>query len=78
MTGDCQCKGVCGRYSAKLLKLMKPFNTGGGFYHQGLKRCGECRVYIKCDKLFCPCCGRRLQHRPHNRKYKNLPERLYL
>ncbi len=52
------CKGMCIRYKTS------------GRYATGNKRCHECNLFIKWDRLLCPCCGYRLRTRPRHSKYK--------
>ena len=33
-------------------------------YSEGIKRCGSCEKFLRCDKLFCPCCSTKLRVRP--------------
>lgn len=57
------CKGICIRYKAKKL-------FGGGWYHDGSKRCTACDIFIKWDKARCPCCNGVLKLKPTKRKWK--------
>ena len=52
------CKGICGRYKT----------TFSNNYANGQKRCQICELFIKCDQLYCPCCGCRLRVGPRNPK----------
>lgn len=55
------CKGICIRHKSL------------GRYSSGNKRCKNCDVFIKWDRLSYPCCGYKLRTNP--RKY-NLKEKL--
>ena len=57
------CKGICTRYKAQ-----KPVGTGR--YASGQRRWQICEIFIKCEGLWCPCCGYRLRTKPRNLKYK--------
>jgi hypothetical protein len=57
------CKGICIRH-----KALKP--VGDGRYRTGQKRCQICKIFLKWDAPWCPCCGYRLRTRPRNLKYK--------
>ncbi|HJT48582.1 MAG TPA: hypothetical protein VJ729_10420 [Nitrososphaeraceae archaeon] len=52
------CKGICIRH-----KVLGP-------YANGHKRCNECGLFIKCDGVYCPCCGHKLRTGPRKLKYK--------
>ena len=51
-------KGICVRHKASC------------HYATGNKRCQVCEIFIKCDALFCPCCGYRLRNGPRSMKFK--------
>jgi hypothetical protein len=57
------CKGLCIRHKAQKL-------VAAGHYAKGHRRCHVCKIFIKWDGLWCPCCGYRLRTRPRNLKYK--------
>ena len=57
------CKGICVRHKAQ-----KPVGTGR--YASGQRRCQICEIFIKWERLWCPCCGYRLRTKPRNLKYK--------
>lgn len=50
------CSGVCKRF-----KCSK--NRKGSWYSNGIKRCNFCKIYIKVDRLTCPCCKKFLRTR---------------
>ncbi|QLH10838.1 hypothetical protein DSQ20_04650 [Nitrosarchaeum sp. AC2] len=51
------CKGICIRY-----KITKS-NSCNSHYELGHKRCSKCNIFIKYDKIHCPCCGTFLRTR---------------
>lgn len=51
------CKGTCIRYKAKS-------SSGNRHYELGHKRCSTCEIFIKWDKMHCPCCNFTLRTRP--------------
>jgi hypothetical protein len=53
------CKGICTRYK-----------TVSNHYADGQKRCQICELFIKWDKLYCPCCGCKLRTGPRHFKFK--------
>jgi hypothetical protein len=52
------CKGICIRHK------------GSRGYATGNKRCNQCDLFIKCEGLWCPCCGYKLRTKPRHSKYK--------
>jgi len=52
------CKGTCILY-----KAVKS-NSGDSHYELGHKRCSKCAIFMKCDKIHCPCCGIFIRTRP--------------
>ena len=53
-------KGICNQDKA-------PRPAGGsGRYSAGQRRCVICEMFIKWDRLLCPCCGCRLRAKPRN------------
>ena len=66
MTG---CKDLCITHKAG-----KP-SKGKLRYKIGQKRCSHCDIFIWCKKLYCPCCGYKLQTKPRNSLGKRRMER---
>ena len=56
MTG-LDCTGECKR----LPSIFGVRGLGGPTYADGRKTCMSCRISIKYDGLYCPCCGTRLR-----------------
>ena len=54
------CKGICIRHKAV-----------SNNYANRQKRCKICELFIKWDRLYCPCCGCRLRAKPRNVKFKS-------
>jgi hypothetical protein len=57
------CKGICESH-----KAIEPMSANR--YSNGLKRCKKCDVYLKWDKILCPCCHGMLRGKPRNAKDK--------
>ncbi len=57
------CKGICIKYIAQ-----KPPPTISR-YTVGQKRCQICAIFIKCDRLRCPCCGTILRTKSRSAVY---------
>lgn len=54
------CKNKCKPYTVH-------HNVKGNHrYAAGQKRCNECRVFMICDGIYCPCCGHKLRTKPRN------------
>ncbi len=56
------CKGICVLYETKALSGSK---IDSGIF----KKCSVCSIKIKSEKLYCPCCGRRLSLRTKRGSY---------
>lgn len=41
---------------------------GKGGYFKGNKKCTICKIFIKFNGYFCPCCGYRLKSKPRGSK----------
>jgi hypothetical protein len=57
------CKNICIEYKAK-----KSYHAT--YYENGVRRCTECEVFIRWNKIRCPCCGTCLRIRTHDAKLR--------
>ena len=62
--GKGRCKGICHEYRTQ--------SWGGRTspYSLGYRRCNVCEIYIKTEKIRCPCCSSQLKKLPKNQKAK--------
>jgi hypothetical protein len=60
-----RCNNICERMRAGLR-----------YYEKGIKRCNECRIYIKTEANWCVCCGSRLRNGPRSLVYKDKVRRI--
>jgi predicted amidophosphoribosyltransferase len=51
------CNGICERYKAKRNPIIP------SRYKEGQKRCSVCKVFIKWNENYCPCCNYKLRTR---------------
>ena len=56
-----RCKGLCQTWELGVIKLT-------GRYNRGQKRCSICDIFLKTQKIRCPCCNYVLRTRPKNKK----------
>ena len=54
------CKEICFFHKAK--------SNGKKRYSNNQKRCQTCKIFIKWEGLWCPCCGYMLRTHPRNSK----------
>jgi hypothetical protein len=64
------CKGICIRYKAQRESLASSAFGGGWRYANGQKRCQACEIFLRWDRLRCPCCGYRLRTRSRSVRLK--------
>lgn len=57
------CKNICIEYRVK-----KSYQSS--YYEDGLKRCTQCEVFIRCNSTRCPCCGVSLRIKSHDAKVR--------
>jgi hypothetical protein len=55
-------KGICHRHRGQ--------ERSGGRYANGQKRCQVCQIYMKWDRLRCPCCRFKLRTKSRNSAFK--------
>ncbi|MGB7638218.1 MAG: hypothetical protein WBL88_11680 [Nitrososphaeraceae archaeon] len=57
------CKGICIRH-----KAAKPSSSSR--YGSGQRRCQICEIFMRWNRLWCPCCGYMLRTKPRNQEFK--------
>jgi hypothetical protein len=57
------CKNICPEYRVK-----KSYQSS--YYEDGLKRCTQCEIFIRCTSTRCPCCGVSLRIKAHDAKVR--------
>jgi hypothetical protein len=65
------CRNICYTYRVKK-------SHQGSYHKDGLRRCTECEIFMRCNGTRCPCCNASLRTKTHDTKIRRFKVNYYL